>query len=144
MIFKDNAPLYATEIERKQGESILYVNYLKANFVPSIADSPEVMVRTMDALSDNTEVSAVVFVQQRNYHYPSEQVLMLAEIISLYNFLVKQEAFLSIQKLSMFGNVSETHADLVYLLNYQFHVLSYSILRIVSILRLNTHLNCKV
>jgi len=117
MLFKDNSPLYATEIERKQGESILYVNYLKANFVPSIADSPEVMVRTMDSLSDNSEVSSVVFVQQRNYHYPSEQIMMLAEIASIYNFLVKQEALLSMQKLSMFGNVSETHADLTYLLN---------------------------
>ena len=38
MIFK-NQELYATEIERKQGEAILYINYLGAPYVPSIADN---------------------------------------------------------------------------------------------------------
>ncbi len=116
MLFKDGAPLYATEIERKQGEVVLYVNYLKAPLVPSLADSSRVMEQTIDALAQNPGVSRIVFVQQRNYHYPSEQVLFLSEIAALYTFLTKQEALLSVQKLALFGNVSEVHADISYIL----------------------------
>lgn len=116
MLFKEGTPLYATELERKQGETVLYVNYLKAPFVPSLADNPAVMGRAVDSLVENPEVSRIIFVQQRNYNYPSEQVLLLAEIARLYSYLTKQEALLSVQKLSLYGNVSEIHNDLSFLL----------------------------
>jgi len=116
MIFKEGAPLYSREIERNQGEDVMYVNYLSAPFVPSIADNPAVMARTIDALAENQNISRVVFVQQRNFNYPFEQVSLLLEIAALYNFLVKQEAILSVEKLSLFGNVPEMHAELTYLL----------------------------
>ena len=116
MMFKENSPLYSTEIERKAGEDVMYINYLTAPFVPSISDNPIVMARTIDALSENLNVSRVVFVQQRNYNYPSEQILLLSEIASLYNFLVKQEAVLSVEKLSLFGGVPEMHAEVTYFL----------------------------
>lgn len=116
MIFKEGAKLYATEIERRQGENIMYVNYLKAPFVPSIAGNAVVMGRTIDSLIDNSNVSRIVFVQQRNYNYPNEQVLILGEIAGVYSFLVKQENILSPEKLSLFGNVPEVHGELRYFL----------------------------
>jgi len=116
MIFKEGSPLYATEVERTQGEDILYVNYLGAPFVPSIADNPAVMARTVDSLAENPTISRVIFVQQRNFNYPFEQISMLADIASLYTFLTKQEAILSLEKLSLFGNVSGVHAELTYFL----------------------------
>ncbi len=117
MLFKENSPLYSTEIERKAGEDVMYVNYLSAPFVPSVADNPSVMARTVDSLAENPNVSRIIFVQQRNYNYPFEQVSLLAEIAAIYNFLLKQEAVLSIEKLSLYGNVPEMHAELSYLLN---------------------------
>jgi len=117
MIFKENSPLYATEIERRQGEDILYVNYLNAPFVPSIAENPTVMARTVDLLIETPSISRIVFVQQRNYHYPFEQVRLLLEIAQMYVFLTKQEAILSPEKLSVFGNVPEIYGDLSYLLS---------------------------
>ncbi|MEK6888507.1 MAG: type II/IV secretion system ATPase subunit, partial [Nanoarchaeota archaeon] len=117
MIFDKNAPLYASEVERKQGESVLYVNYMNANFVPNLSENPGVMARTVDALVDNPEVSRVVFVQQRNYHYASEQVLLLSEIARLYIYLTKQEGLLSVEKLKLYGNVAEIYEDLRYLLS---------------------------
>ncbi|MBI3334582.1 type II/IV secretion system ATPase subunit [Candidatus Pacearchaeota archaeon] len=117
MLFKEGTPLYATELERKQGETVLYVNYLQASFVPSIAESAAVMGRTVDILVENPEVSRIVFVQQRNYHYPAEQVLFLSEIARLFTFLTKQEALLSVQRLSLYGSVAEVHSDLSYLMN---------------------------
>jgi len=116
MLFKKGAQLFATEIERRQGENVLYINYMGAPFAPSLSENPQVMARTIDSLTENSNVSRIVFVQQRNYSYPSEQILLLAEIARLYNFLAKQEEILSPQKLSMFGNLPEVHEDLRYLL----------------------------
>ena len=95
MVFKKGSPVYATEVQREQGEDVLYINAIGAPFVPSIAESPDVMARAIDLLADNPNVSRIVFVQQRNYHYPNKQVLLLAEIARLYNFLTKQEEILS-------------------------------------------------
>ena len=112
MIFTDKSPLYAKEIERKQGEDVLYINFLRAPFIPSISEQPEVMAQVMDALVENPSVARVVFVQQRNYHYPFDQIVLLADIARLYQYLTQQEALLSVQKLSLFGNVAERHAEL--------------------------------
>ncbi|MCX8158938.1 MAG: type II/IV secretion system ATPase subunit [Candidatus Pacearchaeota archaeon] len=116
MMFKEGAALYAIEIERKPGEDVLYVNYLNAPFVPSIADNGMVMARTIETLSENPTISRVIFVQQRNYNYPAEQVSLLVEIASLYNFLIKQENAFSIEKMSLFGNVPEVHSEISYFL----------------------------
>ena len=115
MIFKEGAQLYAVEVERKEGEDVLYINYLQAGYVPSIADNADVMARTVEALADNPDVSRIVSVQQKNYNYSFEQVNLLAEISGVYNFLVKQEELLSPFKLQLFGNVSEVYGDLSYL-----------------------------
>ncbi len=116
MIFKEGAAIYATEVERKAGEDVLYVNYLGAPFVPSIAENPVVMSRTVDMLVENPSISRIIFVQQRNYNYPFEQVALLSDIATMYTFLTKQEAILSVEKLSIYGNVPEIHAEIIYLL----------------------------
>ena len=116
MIFKKGARLYEVEIERVQGENVMYVNYMDAPFVPSIAENPAVMSRTIVSVLENANVSRVVFAQQRNYNYSSEQVFLLKEIANVYNYLLKQEEILEPGRLSFFGNVPEVHADLSYLL----------------------------
>ena len=109
-----NSPLYTIEVERKEGESLMYVNYLGAPFVPSIADFPEVMARTVDALVENANVSRIIFVQQKNYNYPFSQVELLVEIAQLYNFFMKQDRILSPEKLFMMANVSFAYLDIIY------------------------------
>lgn len=115
MIFKEGSALYAIEVERKQGEEVLYVNYMQAPFVPSVADDDLIMARTIDALADNPGTSRVVFVQQRTYNYPSEQVLMLSEVARLHNYLVKNEAILSSEKLSFFSSSQDIYEDMSYI-----------------------------
>lgn len=117
MQFKKNSPLYAIELEREQGEDVLYINTLGAPFIPSIADNSEIMARTVDFLAENPQVTKIIFVQQRNYVYANEQVLLLAEIARIYNFLIKQEEILSPRKLSIFGNSAEVYEDIRYLTN---------------------------
>ncbi len=117
MLFKEGTKLYAIEVDRKAGESIMYVNYLQAPYIPSIADNAAVMARAIDGMIENPEVSKIIFVQQRNYVYPSEQTLILAEIARFYTYLVKQEALLSVQKLGMYGSIASVYEDLSYLLS---------------------------
>ncbi|MCF7910124.1 type II/IV secretion system ATPase subunit [Candidatus Pacearchaeota archaeon] len=99
MQFNRDAPLYSYEVKREGGEDVLYVNYQGAMFVPSLADYPEVMEKTVDLLMDNSNVSRIVFVQSKNYNYDFYETSLLVEIAQLYNFLVKQERILSRDKL---------------------------------------------
>jgi len=99
MQFKEGTALYSYEIERKGGEDIAFINYLGAPYVPDIADSPEVMERTIDVLIENPNVSRVVFVQQKNYNYDFEEASLLSEIARVYIYLVRQEQILSQRRL---------------------------------------------
>ncbi|MFA4953193.1 MAG: type II/IV secretion system ATPase subunit [Candidatus Pacearchaeota archaeon] len=99
MQFKEGTPLYSYEVERESGEDILYINYIGAPFVPSLAENAEVMGRTVDFLIENPNVSRIVFVQQKNYNYDFKETSMLLEIAQIYIFLIKQESVLSQAKL---------------------------------------------
>lgn len=116
MLFKAGTPIFSSEIERKQGEDVLFINTIGAPFVPSLSQNFSVMSRTIDFLAENPNVSRIVFVQQRNYSYPHEQVLLLSEIARIQNYLTKQEEILSQKKLSLFGGTSEIYNDVAYFL----------------------------
>ncbi len=91
--------IYSYEVKREGGEDVLYIDYLGAPYIPSIAESPDVMARTIDALMENPNVSRVIFVQQKNYNYDLEETSMLLEIAQLYTYFVKQEKILSREKI---------------------------------------------
>ncbi len=99
MQFKKETPLYSYEIQREGGEDVVYINYLGAPYVPSLSDSSEVMERTIDILIENSNVSRIVFVQQKNYNYDFKETSLLLEIAQLYVYFVKQERVLSQEKL---------------------------------------------
>lgn len=105
MMFKPDTALFSYEVIRESGENVMYINYLGAPNVPSLAESTEVMGRTIDNLREDSNVSRVVFVQQRNYSYDFSQVSMLVEIGDLQNFLVKQEKIVSPEKLAHLTSV---------------------------------------
>tara|TARA_Y100000310_G_scaffold294100_1_gene324291 strand:- start:422 stop:2686 length:2265 start_codon:yes stop_codon:yes gene_type:complete len=117
-MFKQGTKLYSYEVIRESGENVMYVNYLGAAIVPSLINSGEVMARTIDLLKEDSNVSRVVFVQQRNYSHNFEQVKMLIEVANLYEVLVKQENIVSIAKLQPLGGImEEAYALLNYILN---------------------------
>jgi len=99
MQFKQGDKLYSGEVQREGGEDILYINYLGAPYVPSLADSSRVMERVIDFLIENPNVSRVILVQQKNYNYDFSETAILLEIAQLYVYLVRQESILSQQKL---------------------------------------------
>ncbi|MEM3091235.1 MAG: ATPase, T2SS/T4P/T4SS family, partial [Candidatus Pacearchaeota archaeon] len=97
---KKDEQLYSYEVKREGGEDIIYINYLGAPFIPSLAGSPNVMERTITALAENPNVSRIIFVQQKNYNYDSKETFYLIEIANFYTYLVKQEKILSKEKLA--------------------------------------------
>src|SRR4030042_5090265 len=99
MQFEKEEALYSYEVKREGGEDVLYINYMGANYVPSLSEYPEVMERTIDALIENPNVSRIVFVQQKNYNYDFKETSMLLEIALVYVSFLKQEAILSQSRL---------------------------------------------
>lgn len=99
MEFKEGSLLYSRQVEREGGEDILYVNYLGAPFVPNLAESADVMAKTVDSLIENPNVSRIVFVQQKNYNYDKQETNYLIELAQFYVYLIKQEKILSRQTL---------------------------------------------
>ncbi|VVB78650.1 Type II/IV secretion system protein [uncultured archaeon] len=118
MLFKPNTPLYSYEIAREEGNQVLYVNYLGAPYVPNIAENPDVMARAIDFLVETSNISRIVFVQQRNYNYGSSEVFLMQEIANLYVYLSKQEKILSPVKLSIQNSqyTSQRYNDMSYIL----------------------------
>ncbi len=118
MLFKPGTALYAYEIARESGNKVLYVNYMGANFVPSISENPEVMSIVIDLLIESPGISRVVLVQQRNYSYNDQETFMLQEIANFYIYLTKQEKILSPSKLSILNSefLSRRYNDVGYLL----------------------------
>ncbi len=118
MLFKPGTALYAYEVAREAGSKILYVNYMGANFVPNIADNPDVMARSIDLLIETPGITRIVFVQQRNYSYNTQVTFMLQELVNLYVYLTKQEKVLSPNKLSILNTESlgQRYNDVGYLL----------------------------
>ncbi|MEX0920830.1 MAG: type II/IV secretion system ATPase subunit [Candidatus Pacearchaeota archaeon] len=98
--------LYSYEVRREGGEDILYLNYLGAPFVPSLAEYPHVMERTVDALIENPNVSRIIFTQQKNYNYDFKETSFLLEMAQIYTYLLKQENILSKEKISSKSNSS--------------------------------------
>lgn len=96
MLFKKETPTYGYEIIRESGQDIMYINFLKVPFVPSIAEQGQIMARVIDYLIENPNTSRIVLVQQRNYNYPFSQVSLLVEIANLYNTLIQQFGLLRI------------------------------------------------
>jgi flagellar protein FlaI len=99
MRFEEGSKLYSYEVQREGGEDVIYINYLGAPYVPDLADSAEIMERTIDVLIENPNVSRIVFVQQKNYNYDLNETNLLLEIAQLYVYFVRQEKVLSQKKL---------------------------------------------
>ncbi|MCS7134274.1 MAG: type II/IV secretion system ATPase subunit [Candidatus Pacearchaeota archaeon] len=103
MIFKKETKLYEYEIVREAGQDVMYINFLGAPLVPDLASSAFCMSRVIDALTENPNVSRIVFVQQRNYSYDFKQVSLLMEIAQVYETLVKHEKIFSAEVLAPYS-----------------------------------------
>jgi hypothetical protein len=99
MEFEGDAKLYSSLVQREGGEDVLYFNYRNSPEFPSLAGSARVMEMTINSLIENSNVSRIVFVGDKNYNYDFKETNFLLEIASLYVFLMKQDQILSHDKL---------------------------------------------
>lgn len=79
------------EVVRHGVESILKINYFGKSSFPSIEDDGTVMRDTIKKLAQVSSVTKLIFVHNKNYEYDFNQVVLLKEIASLYNLLIKQK-----------------------------------------------------
>ena len=107
-------------VERKGGESILYIDYKGSQISPSISDYPEVMEDTVNVLLENSGVSRIIFEQEKNYNYDFKETSYLLEIASLFIYLTKQEKVLSHSKLVTVSDefFSKRYNDMFMVLTY--------------------------
>lgn len=87
------------EVKREGGEDVLYIDYSRSLYSPSISDSPETMEYVIDLLIENPNVSRIVFSQEKNYNYDFLETSYLLEIAGIYVHFLKQEKILSYGKL---------------------------------------------
>jgi len=66
---KQASSLYSYEVRKEGGEDVLYINYLGSPYVPSIADSAEIMNKSLDVLLETPNVSRIILSQPKNYNY---------------------------------------------------------------------------
>jgi len=84
---------FSYEVLREGDETILRIDAERCPFLPSIEDSPLCMARAVEHLMETPEITRIVFHQKRDYEYDYEQVKALLEIASLYNHVVRHNAF---------------------------------------------------
>ncbi len=102
MVFKPGQKA-GVELIREGGENVLYINYFGSLTLPDLAKDAITMEKAFDLLLENPNISRMVFVQFKNYVYDIQQIALLSEFTSLYNYLIKQLQVLSPSVLAPFA-----------------------------------------
>ena len=80
-------------VDRHGAEATLSIDCTKAQLPPSIEDSPQLMMKVVQILSENTDIVRVILSQNRDYEYDESQTAMLREIGVLYKSISRSKAF---------------------------------------------------
>ena len=89
-LFGDTKKPFTYDVVKEGEETILLINLEDYPHVPSLEDDEVCMSRTIDILSEITNVTKIVFTQKRNFEYDFGQTTMLQEIAKLYAQLSKR------------------------------------------------------
>ncbi|MBN1156723.1 type II/IV secretion system ATPase subunit [Candidatus Woesearchaeota archaeon] len=87
------------EVVREGEDNILKIDAERAEYTPSVEDSPVCMQRTIKKLMETSDITKIVFSQKRDYEYDFSQTQLLIEIAKLYGKLLKQKELFSYQAL---------------------------------------------
>jgi type IV secretory pathway ATPase VirB11/archaellum biosynthesis ATPase len=86
---------FSYDVVREGEEVILKIDCEDYFRLPSIEDDPVTMAKVFDMLNEVKNVTKIVFSQKRNYEYDYSQVVLLQEVASLYNQLIKRKDIIS-------------------------------------------------
>jgi len=95
--------IFAYEVLRESGETIIQVDCEGVVRVPSIADEALFMSKAIDLLVENPAATKIIFSQKRDYEYDYQQIRVLKEIAMLYNRLMQKASAYSHSTLASFG-----------------------------------------
>ena len=96
MIFDKSTGACGYQVVREAGENIMHINCNPCAHFPSLEDDPLCMLRTIDKLAQEQEVSRIIFNQRKNYVYDYDQTQVLLEISNIYSHLIKQKNVLGV------------------------------------------------
>ena len=94
-LFRQDKQDWDFEVIPEGEENILYIYVEDIPLTPSIEDSSLVFAKTIDILLQVSNVSKIVFTQQRDYEYDYNQVQILLELANIYKQLYKQKTLFS-------------------------------------------------
>lgn len=80
------------EVIREGEENILFIYVENFPIAPSLEDSELVMAKTIDILEQISDVSKIVFTQNRDYEYDFSQTSMIKEIADLHKKVLQDKA----------------------------------------------------
>ena len=92
----------------KEGvETVLKVNYLGIQRIPSIEEDPLCMAKTCEILVSNPNITKVIFTQKHDFEYEYDQVRLLLEISKLYKKLIKQKDLFSLTAINSISSAPD-------------------------------------
>lgn len=101
------------EVVKHGMASVLKLNYLGKDVFPTLSDDSTVMRDTIQKIIQNSSVTKVLYVHNKNYEHSSEQVQMLREIGNVYSKLThEKDLFLPIDE--MRGELGEDNTKLFF------------------------------
>ncbi len=100
MLFNQGIKPGEYEVVHEDEGAILRVNYEGTSITPSLEDDAICMARTISRLSENKDVTKIVFLEKRDYEYSFDQTQMLQEIARIYDKLMKEKEMFSYRMLA--------------------------------------------
>ncbi len=94
-LFRQDKKDWDFEVIPEGEENILYIYVEDIPLTPSIEDSSLVFAKTIDILLQVSNISKIIFTQQRDYEYDYNQVQLLLEFADIYKQLYKQKTLFS-------------------------------------------------
>ena len=83
--------LFDYDVIREGGENVLRIGCESYAKVPSIEDDPVIMMKVIDILMEVRDATRIVLTQKRDYEYDYTQTMLLLEIASIYNDLIRKK-----------------------------------------------------
>ncbi len=99
------------EVEVKGNELIIHARDWTS--FTTIEDSKEMMNFVIRKLAENPEVERVTISEYREIEYTEEQVKILKEIASIYNFFVKEKGVLNLDFYPQYNSITKELIDLL-------------------------------
>lgn len=103
MAEKEGKEVWNYEVIREGEEIILRVDCSEILRVPSIEDDPIYMAKVIETLAQVKSCTKIILYQKRDYEYSYEETRLLLEIARLYDRLMREKDYFSMEAMTFDG-----------------------------------------